>query len=261
VTEFNKNKRLKDGHSIYCKICSRSYENAKKKEKKDNDIKIDDVLHEKLCRTCKKTLHIDMFSVNLASSDKRSYVCKDCTPKPIWNSPENIKENKKKYSENFKKNSPEKLKEKYKRQAQKINRKLRLSQNHRIRSALRNSLGGKKQKKTIGYLGCDIIFLKKWLEFQFVDGMSFDNFGEWEIDHVKPCCSFDLSKQEHIDECFNWKNLQPLWRKDNMEKHGKVCQDMIYAHTNKVQKFLSLAQVKEGKLREPPKISSTLVVV
>lgn len=255
ITEFNKNKRMKDGHSIYCKDCSRSYENAKNKIRKH--ITIDDMRFEKTCRKCKQTLPVNMFSINVASSDKRSYVCKECTPKPKWKTPETIQQ----YRKNYQLKNPDKIKAKHKKQGQQLHRKLRLSQNARIKHALQNFVNGKKTKNTVQYIGCDIQFLKQWLEFQFTDGMSFDNYGEWHIDHVKPCCAFDLSKQEDIEQCFNWKNLQPLWKKDNMHKSGKVCNEIITAHIIKVNKFLSLAQVKEGKLREPPKVSSTPVVV
>lgn len=41
--------------------------------------------------------------------------------------------------------------------------------------------------------------------------MSWDNRGKyWHIDHIKPCSSFNLEKQEEIFRCFNWTNLRPL---------------------------------------------------
>lgn len=48
--------------------------------------------------------------------------------------------------------------------------------------------------------------------------MSWDNYGEWEIDHIKPCCSFDLSLPENQLACFNYQNTRPLWRVDNLDK-------------------------------------------
>lgn len=47
--------------------------------------------------------------------------------------------------------------------------------------------------------------------------MAWDNYGEWHIDHRKPCASFDLSKEE-IKRCFHYTNLQPMWAKDNQSK-------------------------------------------
>jgi len=96
----------------------------------------------------------------------------------------------------------------------------------RIRSGLKQQLVKKDYKQKESYtkkvLGCSFENLKEYLENQFKDGMSWDNYGKngWEIDHIKPCCSFNLSKPEEQIKCFNYKNLQPLWAKDNMKKGG-----------------------------------------
>ncbi|GAF80419.1 unnamed protein product, partial [marine sediment metagenome] len=39
--------------------------------------------------------------------------------------------------------------------------------------------------------------------------------------HINPCAKFDLSKPEEQQKCFNYKNLQPLWAKDNIRKSSK----------------------------------------
>ena len=75
-----------------------------------------------------------------------------------------------------------------------------------------------KTKKTLDLIGSSVPFVKKWIESQFVDGMSWDKHGEWHIDHIRPCASFDLSDPEQQKECFNYKNLQPLWAEDNLSK-------------------------------------------
>ena len=52
--------------------------------------------------------------------------------------------------------------------------------------------------------------------------MNWDNYGEWEVDHIKPCSSFNLLNEEERKECFHYSNLQPLWKGDNREKHDKI---------------------------------------
>ena len=69
--------------------------------------------------------------------------------------------------------------------------------------------------------GCTAPELKTHLEAQFRDGMSWENYGEWEVDHVRPCASYDLTDPEQQKECFHYTNLQPLWRKENAEKKAK----------------------------------------
>ena len=52
-----------------------------------------------------------------------------------------------------------------------------------------------------------------WLHFerQFRDGMTRDNYGaHWEVDHIRPCDSFDLSTPYGISKCFHISNMQPL---------------------------------------------------
>lgn len=63
----------------------------------------------------------------------------------------------------------------------------------RVRSALKENT---KSKPTMDLIGCSIPFLKEHLENQFQEGMTWDNYGDWHIDHRKPCCSFDLSIEE-----------------------------------------------------------------
>jgi hypothetical protein len=75
--------------------------------------------------------------------------------------------------------------------------------------------------KTLKMLGCDMITLKKYLELKFKKGMSWDNYGEWHIDHIKPCALFDFSNITEIEKCFHYTNLQPLWASENCSKGAK----------------------------------------
>jgi hypothetical protein len=59
-------------------------------------------------------------------------------------------------------------------------------------------------------------------EKKFKPKMSWNNYGKWHIDHIKPCCSFNLSKSEEQRKCFHYSNLQPLWAKENLSKGKKV---------------------------------------
>jgi Prasinovirus endonuclease VII len=93
-----------------------------------------------------------------------------------------------------------------------------------LRACLRDSLtrqpGAKKIASTIKLVGCDIDWLKAWIEIQFQPGMAWENAGlfTWHIDHVRPCASFDLTDPKQQELCFHWTNLQPLWAIDNRIK-------------------------------------------
>lgn len=81
---------------------------------------------------------------------------------------------------------------------------------------------GKKADKTTKLIGCSIPDLVEHLEKQFQPGMTWDNYGEWHIDHKKPCASFDLTRPEEQFKCFHFSNLQPLWASDNLSKGAKL---------------------------------------
>jgi hypothetical protein len=93
----------------------------------------------------------------------------------------------------------------------------------RIAMAIRYS-GAKKSSKTNDLCGCDISFLKNYLEARFLPGMNWENRSEWHIDHIIPCKAFDLSNPEQQKKCFHYSNLRPLWVKDNLRKNGKMPQ-------------------------------------
>jgi len=69
--------------------------------------------------------------------------------------------------------------------------------------------------------GCSLNFLRNFLEAQFQPGMSWENYGAWHIDHLRPCAAFDLRDPAQQKECFHFSNLQPLWATENWKKNDK----------------------------------------
>lgn len=91
---------------------------------------------------------------------------------------------------------------------------------NRIRNAIKN---GYKSKSSLSLTGCNNWNeLKEYLETKFENGMTWENMGEWHIDHIKPCSSFDLTEIDEQYKCFHYTNLQPLWAKDNLSKSDKL---------------------------------------
>lgn len=118
----------------------------------------------------------------------------------------------------------QKYKEQYKVYWREWSRKKYLNDiNFQISSNLRSRIWhtiqrNSKSAKTIELLGCSIQELKLYLESQFTEGMTWENYGTWHIDHIKPCASFNLIKEEEQKQCFHYTNLQPLWAVDNLIK-------------------------------------------
>ena len=79
-------------------------------------------------------------------------------------------------------------------------------------------LGKMKQGHTIDELGYSAIELREHIENQFTEGISWNNHGEWEIDHIKPLTKFDQSAS--VSEVNALSNLQPLWKLDNIRKYN-----------------------------------------
>jgi|SRR3990167_7977601 len=81
--------------------------------------------------------------------------------------------------------------------------------------------GTRKEVSCSELLGCSYKEARLHIEKLFKDGMSWDNYGKWHVDHIKPLNSFDLIKPEEQKVAFNYMNLQPLWAKDNLIKGSK----------------------------------------
>ena len=81
-------------------------------------------------------------------------------------------------------------------------------------------MGKPKENNTIDLLGYSAIELKEHIESIFTEGMSWDNHGEWHIDHIIPVSSFDKSEKMSVVNSLD--NLQPLWAKDNLSKGSKI---------------------------------------
>lgn len=69
-------------------------------------------------------------------------------------------------------------------------------------------------------IGIDYISFREYFEKLFVEGMSWENYGEWEVDHIVPLSS--AKTKDEIYELAKYTNLQPLWRKDNKIKSNKL---------------------------------------
>lgn len=111
-------------------------------------------------------------------------------------------------------------KEIYARRRSKVHERIAASLRSRITDSLKYKVPRSARVKEL--LGCTVQEVKIHLEKQFTEGMSWDNYGKWHIDHIRPLASFDLIKASEQKKAFNYTNLQPLWAKDNMQKHTKI---------------------------------------
>lgn len=188
----------------------------------------------KYCSQCDTDKDINEFYTR---NNKPISLCKVCTRLNVaeykQSNPDKIKFSKKKHRENnkeyysnygkeYRKSNREKLNRKnneYKKKRRKedIGYRLKGSISARIRKSVE-----RKSNSSMELLGCDINFYKEYLKELFTEGMSWDNYGEWQIDHKIPVSSFNLNDKTEVFRCFNYKNTQPLWAADNLRKSNRV---------------------------------------
>jgi hypothetical protein len=97
--------------------------------------------------------------------------------------------------------------------------------NFKLRLTIRNQLGrivragGAKQAPSMAYIGCTVTELRRHLERQFLSGMTWQNHGEWHIDHIIPLAAFDFAGfPAQIKQAQHYTNLRPMWAEDNQRK-------------------------------------------
>jgi hypothetical protein len=75
--------------------------------------------------------------------------------------------------------------------------------------------------KILGYSPEELI---THLEKKFVGEMSWENYGTWHVDHIRPIVSFEINEinDEEFVKCWSLENLQPMWGEDNIRKGGTI---------------------------------------
>lgn len=75
---------------------------------------------------------------------------------------------------------------------------------------------------SIEQLGYSPQQLREHIESKFVDGMAWENYGRWHVDHVRPVSSFP--KETHVSIVNSLINLRPLWADENLRRPRKWSQ-------------------------------------
>lgn len=178
----------------------------------------------KICGSCNIEKHPNDFFKRSLSKDGLQTICKECkyALKKIYYN--NNKEAHVKRTLDWRDKNREKFNE-YRRKYKKSKResdplfKLRHNLSNRTSAAFRNR-SWNKNSKTQEMLGADYETAFNHIESRFKQGMSWDNFGEWQIDHIIPLASAKTEK-ELIQLC-HYTNLQPLWANENIKKGNKI---------------------------------------
>jgi len=227
LCDFGNNKNNKDGKSIYCKECEklRSSEfrsnnpdkskECSKKWRDNNPEKYKETINKYLTKNPHMTSkeRLKKYRENSEFNKKESISRKEY----YLNNIESERERRKQYYYDNKKN------ERIKNNEWKKN-KLKTDSLERMKKNLRNRIrefltGENKSKRTFDIIGLDKENFKLYIESKFIEGMSWENYGEWHLDHIKPL--YLSENEEDLLLLNHYTNLQPLWAEDNLRKNRK----------------------------------------
>jgi hypothetical protein len=208
IINFAKNKSKKFGVNTMCKSCSKEY--MKKYNLEKNEIV--KKCREEYKRKNKKKLKEQSNEYYKKNKEKISEYQK----KYRELNREDLNQKNKKY-----RNEKSESRRLYKREWQKRNRKkIPWYYAHRdILNRTIKSINIKKTSRTENQLGYSSEDLKIHIESLFLEGMSWENYGDWHIDHIRPLSTFNENDDASLVNSLD--NLKPLWREDNLKKYNK----------------------------------------
>lgn len=76
--------------------------------------------------------------------------------------------------------------------------------------------GSLRATRKLGYTTDE---LRSHIESLFLEGMNWENWGAWHIDHIRPVSSFPSGTP--LTEINALSNLRPLWAPENLRKSSK----------------------------------------
>ena len=179
----------------------------------------------RVCKVCRRAYHLKNYRANRERCMKKSKEWK------IKN-----RDKTQAYRKMYQKKNRAHAREYERANSAKINKRRRertrtdpvFATTRRLRARVGHWLKGSKSTTTEELVGCTFEECKRWLESQFVDGMSWENKDKWHIDHMMPLKSFNILDSEQQRIACHYTNLQPLWGPENESKGSKIVYDMIW---------------------------------
>lgn len=235
LENFSKDKYSKDGYWNKCKLCHKEYRKNKSQNIKELNKKYYQDNKDKILKSTKEH-YKENKDVIKEYYKKRYIINKDKISKKNKEYREKNKEYLKEYFKTYRENNKEYQKEYYEKNKEILNKNHKKYQAKRKETDYvfkftcntRSLINGafkrgnnqfKKSAKTETILGCTIEEFRLYIESKFIDGMNFENYGKWHLDHIKPLAL--ATTEEEVIKLNHYTNFQPLWAKDNLEKGSK----------------------------------------
>ncbi len=249
LSEFPKKIQRQDGYDTRCKEWVNQLNRERAAAKKLQDTS--DYPDHKKCNNCLQEKILKDFPVDSSGKYGRKGRCSDCCNESQrdkyedddqWRKQKQDKNNKygrKKYNEDIEHRENKLMKIRQYRSTEvgkqvrrdydknrydnDIHYKVHHNTKSLIYNRLRNRNSGKDNRSTFDILPYTLEELIEHLESKFKPDMTWDNYGEWHIDHIQPDVSFNYTSVDdpEIQKCWALSNLQPLWAEENLSKGAR----------------------------------------
>ena len=218
ASEYGQDSRKRNGLKSSCKLCSAE---AVRRWRKNNPSRAAQIDKERYYKNPQKRRK---YSRDWYSKNK----CRARGNNKAWRNEnkDKVRADGKEQSKRWRLENPDRAR-KNARESQKIRR---LNGRNRLDDAIRSSVssslrrGSKAGRKTFDLLGYSASELRVHLEKKFLLGMSWENYGQWHVDHIVPLSShlYETPDDAGFKAAWSLDNLQPLWAKENQSKGSKL---------------------------------------
>lgn len=251
LSAFPKDKTVKGGYRNQCKACRAAAKRKSNERRRDERARTQAAFvaagQPKTCTKCSKTKPQDQFNRNKQTPDGLHAYCRDCQGEigRAWR--EENAEHRQAYQKAYEssgrgrerqrehywrhrekrlaaaakwnqENGARRWQRKKERPQEKLADYLRSRLSRAVRAQMREQPERTRGASAVRDLGCTLPELMRHLEAQFKPGMTWENYGEWHIDHVEALSKFDLRDREQCRKACHYSNLQPLWATENLKK-------------------------------------------
>jgi hypothetical protein len=210
LSEFSKNSSRPDGLQHVCKSCNRSYHISYRQSGRLKQVRES------------KREQIREYDREFRRGEWYQQYSKD------YRQREDVKEKHREHNRRHYRENPNRKKQIVDRITHRRRTDPVFRMNHQVSTSVRESLKGQKRGRSWESLvGYTLEELRSHFESLFQPGMSWDNYGEWHIDHKIPVSRFDITSAEceEFRQCWSLENLQPLWAFDNLSKNARTMEE------------------------------------
>lgn len=228
ASDFHRSANARWGLQTTCIDCSAAAQRASQARKREGKVAALALVDRSVraCSRCGETKPIEQFHRRTQSGREHQHysACKDCWKLKGRAWVDANAERAKQLTRDWFAKDPERSRAIY-RAAQRRRladpvKRLHARVSNQVWQALRGRKSGRSTESLLGYTFAE---LHAHLERQFTKGMTWENYGQWHIDHIIPLSSFTIAGpgDPELRRAWGMTNLRPLWAEENLLKRNK----------------------------------------